>query len=139
MKQHITIEQLKELNDDGVCQLNTLMNHEWNLTEEEFQKYTWEQILKDTSEYCTIGRMIEILVNYVPLIENDYIEDSIDIECDRKTKSFVVEYRKNNFEFVNHEADELCDALWETVKEILKQHPELKNTTTINIEMEVKE
>jgi hypothetical protein len=73
VKQHITVEQLKLLkSDDAVCKLNTLMNHEWNISKEEYDKITWNKILKDTSEYCTIGRMIEMLESKFPTL---YIEN----------------------------------------------------------------
>ena len=38
MKQHITLEQVMNLTDEQVCKLNTLMNHEWNITQEQFEK-----------------------------------------------------------------------------------------------------
>ena len=118
MKQNITIDQLKELNsDEKVCSLNTLMNHEWDLSEEEFKEYNWNKILKDTSEYCTIGRMIEVIANNIPRIP--YIEDSIDIEIDRVVNTCFVGYRIADCEFVEYDDVELCDALWKVVKELL--------------------
>lgn len=110
MKLHIDVDQLKELSMEQVCKLNTLLNHEWSLTEEEFKKYNWNKVLKDTAEYCTIGRMIEILKPY--MLE---ITQPNGIYC-----PFQVKILTNNFETrrVFYEK-ELCNTLWKAVKEIL--------------------
>lgn len=121
MKLHIDIEQLEKLTMEQVCKLNTLLNHEWNLTEEEFKKYNWNKILKDTAEYCTIGRMIKILKQYYDNVE---FEDNIYFG-----KPYVVYCRKFDKEssliatdidiFRKYKDFELCNALWKAIKGIL--------------------
>jgi hypothetical protein len=120
MKQHITIEQLKELN---IIQLNDLvitlkMKKYWYKAKMRTLQYN-KVILQEIANTCTIGKMIEILIENIP--KTNCIEDSIDIECDRVTKTFLVEYRTSNFTFADFENKELCDALWEAVKSILKK------------------
>ncbi len=122
MKQHITGEQFTELTFEQSVKLLGILGVGLKVMEgsEELYKNNKELIRERFSYYIkqlNIGKMIEILVTNVPMTQ--CIEDNIDIEIDRRTNSCSVEYRKNNFEFVDNEAKEICDALWEAVKGIL--------------------
>ena len=102
MKQCITVEQLEELkSDDKVCKLNTLMGHNWMIPREEMSDMTWNKILKDTAEYCTIGKMIEIAE-----------PTRITYNAEYNGWDVIV----GNIAFAGVE---LCDALWEAVKATL--------------------
>lgn len=121
MKKNITVEQLKELNKDQLKKLHEFNNRNPFLTKIVFEgEYNFKSTQQDYIEACqriNIGKMIEILINNVP--KNNYIEDSIDMEYDRVTKTSLVEYRKSNSTFNTFENKELCNALWEAVKSIL--------------------
>lgn len=111
MKQHITVEQLENLkSDEKVCILNTLLSHEWNLTEEEFKYYTWNKILNDSAEYCTIGRMIDVISSKYSL--EIYSDIKIDDESGFKVFIWSDMYKR---EYIK---EELCDALWEIITNI---------------------
>lgn len=97
MKQHITIEQLKELSEKGRKKLNS-----W-ITGIEFDS----RILKHSSlQLLSIGQMIEFLKegNYKKELHNGF-EKYIELARDIKEVPEV----------------ELCDALWETIKQILEK------------------
>lgn len=118
MKQNITPKQLKELNLKELTTLNDLLPNPY------LQKICYSIVHKNRNQDyinasydITIGKMIEVLIDSVP--KTDSIEDSIDIECDRVTNFCLVEYRKNNMEFNDFGENELCDALWKTVRNIL--------------------
>lgn len=98
MKQHITVEQLEKLSDSQICKLNTLMKHKWHLTQEEFEKYNWNKVLKDMANYCTIGKMIEIWENHQP----NYWINSI-----THFNNLGNVYLKDEYQGC------LCNALWE--------------------------
>lgn len=120
MKQNITVEQLKELNDKQLKNLYNLRHCPYLIRIAYTEKYHFQVTDEDYSEasyHINIGAMIEILIDNVP--KTDYIEDSIDIEYDRVTNTVLVEYRKGNYSFGTFENKELCDALWEAVKSIL--------------------
>ena len=118
MKQNITPKQLKELNQEELENLNSLMPNPY------LQRICYSIVHKNRDQDyikaaydINIGTMIETLIDSVP--KTDSIEDSVDIECDRVTNSCLIEYRKSNMEFADFEDDELCDALWKAVRNIL--------------------
>lgn len=120
MKQNINVEQLEELTVEQLKKLYKIIPNPslWRIA------YRKDYNLKiDVHDYIeavhsiTIGRILEALINNIP--KSECIEDSLDIECDRATGISFVEYRKNNLEFVEYKDKELCDALWDAVKDIL--------------------
>ena len=118
MKQYITINQIKELN---IIQLNKLVialdiSKYWQGAKMRTLQYE-ECVLQEIADTCSIGIMIEVLIDNIPRV--DSIEDSLDIECDRTTKTFLVEYRTGNCSFKDYEGKELCDVLWDSVKNII--------------------
>lgn len=118
MKQHISVEDLKQLNEDQIIKLNTLGNHEWNLTMEEFKKYSWHKVLEDTAEYFSIGKMIEIL-------QNDHMKHSKIESCfvDGVDKKYYITSENTQIWKLDKSgailSENLCDILWEAVKAIL--------------------
>jgi hypothetical protein len=129
MKQHITIDQLNELSDKGKERLR-----EWwrpvagdcvyeisfdmvDFTTEDCEGM-WPQlsiILSDKQRHLpllSIGQMIEFLVGtYGKRVDMDQVKD-----CSRDTSEWIVEAKH-----MSYHAEELCDALWESVKEILEK------------------
>lgn len=93
IKQHITVEQLKELNKDQRKVITRLLG--------------WETF-SDFSSLVTIGKMIEILGHRdeYPTITEVGLEN---IEWAVKLKYHTASCYNEN----------LCDALWNTVKEVL--------------------
>lgn len=96
MKQHIIVEQLISLTREQKMNLNKLV------------RFLHHDI--------TIGKMIEILND-----NNEYDKFHfykcllVDIDGDKETVSgWCVEYKKNEFR-----EEELCDALWKAVKEMI--------------------
>lgn len=120
MKQHIEIEQLKELSKEQIKVLTNFMQDNPRLIRIAYPKYFQiaESDYIEAVHLINIGKMIEVLNKYIP--KTSSIEDSLDIECDRVTEAYLVEYRKSNFEFAEFEDKELCDALWKAVKSLLK-------------------
>lgn len=92
MKQAITIEQYQELPEKS--QLYFL---EW------MEKRGYKHL-------ATIGQMLEFVDAHIPK----------PILFRRHTKNFTQHYWSVQAELKEY-ADELCDALWETVKDILKR------------------
>ena len=119
MKQYITIEQLKELTEEELIILNSLHFNPYlqRIAHPEFHTHTKQDWIEATCK-INIGIMIEILINNIP--SSNCMEDSLDIECDRTTKSFLVEYRTGKCSFKDHEGKELCDVLWSSVKNVIK-------------------
>lgn len=122
MKQNITNEQFKELTFKQSIKLLKIMGIAIADSDENRNFYNSNQDLickryQFYIDHVTIGKMIEILINNVP--KTNCVEDSIDFEYDRVTKMGYVEYRKTNFHFAEYKNKELCDALWQAVKELL--------------------
>ena len=120
MKQNIDIKQLTELSIEQLKKLNELSYNPslWRIAyEKEFALDVDDMCFCSAINSINIGKMIEILVDNIP--KTNYIEDSLDIECDRAVNKCFIEYRKSNLEFSNYESKELCDVLWEAVKSIL--------------------
>jgi len=118
MKQQITFEQIKEYIewtiDNGIC----IVNHE------KVQKLN-ALVRIDSSrnipypEFFTIGAMIEVLLETVCEPNGDgSISKELILDCEGYSEpKWCVSI--NNYDWY-FEAQELCDALWEAVKEVLK-------------------
>lgn len=123
MKQHITIEQLKELTDEEIYTLNTLINNKWNLTKEEFENYknyNWNKILEDIARYCTIGKIMEILKknNFLSIYQVNKIPNNSDYGF-----KWVIElFHHIECPIDIYESDELVDALWKGLKDVIRQY-----------------
>ena len=100
MKQHITYEQIQEI--DAKIVFDLFGFHRDANTE-------CDSIIKENRIHpsVTIGKMIEILNNEGNLII---------IKIENEWTASLVTYL-NSFDY---DSDELCDALWEAVKEVLK-------------------
>lgn len=116
MKQHITVEQYRELlekfpKDIIVADLCKLLNLNLGDLQEQFYNNGTIQ------EMITIGRMIEIVKEkHEPIIETDWFEDKADgvwwtITLNRKRSVYF-------------SSKELADALWEAVKHVLGENDE---------------
>lgn len=92
MKQHITVEQLNELEEEKFCDLFELLGIKTNL------------ILSE--KHVNIGKMIEILTDFncneYPTFETDET-GQIRVSC------------SNDLTVGSNFNDELCDSLWEVV------------------------
>lgn len=109
MKQHITVEQLFELDKYSIYKL---IVYNLNLFMTSDPDYKWY------SEQITIGKMIEILC------DSEFCFPSIGLTESSKVSELIVvgvtclsgskKYRGKTIE-----GNELCDALWNTVKLIL--------------------
>lgn len=126
MKQQITTKQIEELSEDGklrlwekygkgVLALNWENGCQWNKA---IGKYLVETRYLP---YLSIGQMIEFLDKHY------------------KSNWSVGDYHEGGYAFIQGEAEiiedmnvawvkpELCDALWESVKEVLEQENETEN------------
>ncbi len=112
MKQHITVEQLFELQDYKLAEVmdeefqNAVRNLNCNPYMSDTEK---DNLIEVLAEQVTIGKMIEILSNFVYDIEmfqgHGYWDTIVRITTDNGKKEYKSEW--------------LCDALWEAVKEVL--------------------
>lgn len=112
MKQHITIEQLNELSEKGKERLREW----WNKTQTTKDGEKWENGISNI--VClSIGQMLEFLD------ESGHTFYSINTqENNGKREFFMISYKKSSIkQALNGHRTELCDALWEAVKEILEQ------------------
>ncbi len=125
MKQRITVEQLKELTGDQQSKLRAwykLEEGDWfyrsTIGETGFygELESWDDAGVDILKHeiidlplLTIGQMIEFL--------SSGMEDTI---FHPRESGWQVNHMKK-FGSIRHE---LCDALWETVKKVLKENPE---------------
>lgn len=98
MKQHITEEQLNELSDIGKKTLK-----EWGL------KRNWNNE-KPNIVFLTDGKV----QGWLPLLS---IGQMIEFLNDRELRQFTSRF----MEMVEESDKELCDALWEAVKEVLNE------------------
>lgn len=107
MKQNITPEQLNELSDKGIEGLRKWLS----------KKYGYDVMNKDHTKWLeslllSIGQMIEFLD------ENDFLEliDYWGANIGGYQNKWRVECKDSQFN-----DNELCDALWEAVKEVLEK------------------
>lgn len=121
MKQHITLEQLWELCPDSedwspIIKLNTLANIYF--PNGIISHPTFNLCCETTAEQMTIGKMIEIL------LENNYYDGYFELSLNHnklyKIGESIYNYDCSYIDFDSKfTATELCDVLWEAVKEIL--------------------
>ena len=124
IKQNITKQDLLQLNDN---QIKALFTYWWKTPPVKKNLNTsYARCEYDTGylldlPLMSIGDMIEFLETTLPL--SQFIEDSIDIECDRVVKKYFVEFRsyENNRKFIEFDADSLCDCLWKAVRYVLNK------------------
>ena len=104
MKQHITEEQLRELSKEQLSKLEDWVNRDPITKKVISKKYQWNISGLDFS----IGQMIEFLHEHVEGLSIMYPYEN---EQDSRVR----------VGFLNHLIikDDLCDALWEAVKETL--------------------
>ncbi|MDK2917281.1 MAG: hypothetical protein PWQ37_14 [Candidatus Petromonas sp.] len=122
MKQHITVEQLFELQDYKLAEVmdeefqNAVRNLNCNPYMSDTEK---DNLIEVLAEQVTIGKMIEILYNHTWQVTiGKMIEILYNHTCD-----IVIESAGCNW-YVDintgiYKSRELCDALWEAVKEVL--------------------
>lgn len=103
MKQHITPKQLNEITEEQF----------YNLFDEIVKRKDWA---KYHHKKMTIGKMIEVLTNN-------------SITVDIKITSMDTEDGNNGFVVINnvfygkaYKSKELCDALWDAVKDVVKEN-----------------
>lgn len=100
MKQHITMEQFHELDMKQDTKLRMLLNRKPSLI----------------PKACNIGKMIEILGD--KLTEISFVHDG-DITFGEKRKAGAyIRFSGENLD-INYFSEELCDALWQAIKEVL--------------------
>jgi hypothetical protein len=106
MKQHITVEQLFELQDYKLAEVmdeefqNAVRNLNCNPYMSDTEK---DNLIEVLAEQVTIGKMIEILYNH-----------TCDIVIESAGCNWYVDINTGIYK-----SRELCDALWEAVKEVL--------------------
>jgi len=109
VKQSITKQQLVELDEKQRIELRRFVLEKFPSSRAELMQ--WEVLIKPPLPRLSIGHMIEFLQS----------EKEIDLFIDR-VGSWEVELdhgKENRFSERSFEREELCDALWEAVKEIL--------------------
>jgi len=135
MRQHISIKQLNELSEKGKERLRKWWKPkigDWqayrNITslieEPEFERDYEEYVLhimanKDILPLLSIGQMVEFLDEYQEKVGTDleYIDES---DYDRVVGTILRRYKNKNACDIGWKG-ELCDALWEAVKEVLEK------------------
>jgi hypothetical protein len=109
MKQHITLAELQSITESQFLKLYRLIRPGKQITDKRIihfqhsKRFGFDKLLSEIN----IGKMIEILSN----------KRWLQIE----TNSFTSELEVNNKYKLNsyYRSEELCDALWEAVKEVL--------------------
>lgn len=113
MKQYINVTQLKSLSSDKLKKLCSLAFNPFLQRvafEKEFNFTVDDSCLIEASRFITIGIMIQILESY----DNDYIK------CIFKTPDKEWSCcTDDDYEGYTRSHKELCDELWEVVKNIL--------------------
>lgn len=125
MKQNITVEQLNKLSDKGKERLR-----KWCLNKNYYEYVdtsmpsdmvkTPSTIIKKPS-LLSIGQMIEFLDSEIP---NPLGRWSIDYQINTDPNSSAEgeqDYMVSFSEIETSNSESLCDALWETIKEVLKK------------------
>ncbi len=132
MKQNITIEQFKELNDDQIIYVLELFKEDGDSFEKDgvissfnafklkegYNQYDYfEFSMNDFAERLTIGKLLEVLGSEILFISRHIEEGKYDLWC--------VNYKANRFDL-----KELVDALWEAFKFIAgEKEPDFSCTT----------
>jgi hypothetical protein len=110
MKQCITVNQILELNSEQQIAIAKIL----------YPKKRWQEwIWKQASELMTIGKMIDILDG----TNQDWCigPESLDTGCKDGNGDVVYNecYMVDNGDGEIQFSEELCDALWQAVKEVL--------------------
>ncbi len=109
MKQHITVEQLNELSKEEISLLEDIINKNPITKKVPLKKYQWNV----SSININIGWMIEFLEDNW----NDWYMDYQDTTCYWSVKlGYLPNIEEPRLSYGN---EELADALWEAVKDIL--------------------
>ena len=123
MKQHITKEQLQELSPE---QMKAFSEWWWS-TLDDMSKWVEKDASKELgtviapdASWMTIGQMIEFLIEHGYQTNDYYIDDSFSSVITfghRMESKETIEIGWTNY---CSKSEELCDALWEAVKEVLQ-------------------
>ena len=122
MKQHITLEQLKEVDVKKLLEYFSLGNKTgFSVTEERHGK---EIALEVLSEGVTIGKMIEILNdfpnNYITSIRPKFKKENNKSYVELGIKDLMAEEECiDSWYLKGFHSEELADVLWKAIKEIL--------------------
>jgi len=114
MKQHITVEQLAELELD-LRETDKIID-KFNLPRVSLDYMDLPAIARWVSKQITIGKMIEILsseYNAVNIDDNREFGKGYNIHCALFKNDWKEDIHKEYRDF------ELCDALWKAIKEVL--------------------
>ena len=106
MKQHITVEQLNEAHPMDTLNLAVILD----ISRRDYRND--DELDKMVSERITIGKMIEILESALPTL---HIDKRLKVGMMGSDRYDIFQQSAGT-----HCADNLCDALWEAVKEVLK-------------------
>ena len=112
MKQHITVDQLNELSEKGKEKYHLYGMKIFNYPGR-VQQVVWHDIKKVPYPLLSIGQMIEFL-------------DGVDSCNEVSISNNGGKYSDNNYQWSLYDCSdayikqELCDALWEAVKEVLE-------------------
>ena len=124
MKQHITVEQFKELDIEQKEKIKKIMNLKerddillWCNGKEKYsgEVWCWEG---EKFPLLSIGQMIEFLMKNTNGRVKD-LEDKVD-----KVAGWVSKFafgKTDSPVIIAWKEEELCDALWKSVKEVLKK------------------
>lgn len=109
MKQYITIEQIRELNVEQIGKLSHFINSKIAITDDIKSKDSIlnKGIIATISCQCNIGKMIEILGDRFDGLERCWEGYWVHLYDSGEKERF--------------EGKELCDALWEAIKYVLRE------------------
>lgn len=110
MKQHISLQDLNELSEKGKERLDAWIE----IKTDRGEGYIGTGVCNECGNKLTlnIGQLIELLGNdYWRVIADDWKND----------KYVGIEWGTGIDDFKSPKPEELCDALWEPVKQILEQ------------------
>lgn len=134
MKQHITPKQLWELSKwseldqertwDEIVEFNTRMGYEWNLTKEEFDRYTFDKCCEDSAKWTTIDKMKEFLGKRLKGVEDTITYDKMSPQGEDLVGYYAnitkLDSEGNLYGVCSLFGKTECDALWEAIKYTLK-------------------
>jgi len=120
MKQHITVEQLKEVNEHVFAKAFGTEEEVNDLYNPYYSQHTVDNLVRRLSQDVTIGKMIEVLDSlwtkdeiFISRLEDFKWEILFDLEnC---TEDMYYDYG------FTWQGDELVDGLWEAVKYVLSK------------------
>lgn len=117
MKQYITWEQFVELSFEQVKNLQKLIDQRYHLVRDAEH---WEEI-KNHKYATSEGEVFHIHTSYIGFMDKTNIGKMIEIlenaDAEWYDELFYADYDGGLYKYYD---GELCDALWEAVKEVLK-------------------